>query len=51
MQAQLGKNILNANEISGLHIGDRTYYGKDTKTIKTIKIVILEALSMIIVHD
>lgn len=44
-QVQLAKNIVNANEISGLHVGDRTYYGADAQTIKT---VILEALPEII---
>ena len=33
-QVQLAKNIVNANEIQGLHIGDRTYYGTDAETIK-----------------
>ena len=33
-QIQLGENIVNANEIQELHIGDRTYYGADAETIK-----------------
>jgi len=33
-QMQLAKNIVNANEIQELHIGDRTYYGADAETIK-----------------
>ncbi len=44
-QFQLAKNIVNANEINGLHIGDRTYHAADAETIKA---VILEALPEII---
>ena len=35
-QIQLAKNIVNIAEGRDIHIGDRTYYGTDAETIKTI---------------